>query len=94
MNRRIYIISYDLKNPGRDYAPLYEAIKRCGDWQHPLESTWLVFTVASAGDIYNAIKPTLDNNDLLFISELNADNRQGWLAKSCWEWINECINHV
>lgn len=88
MKGKFYIISYDLKNPGRDYTSLYEAIKTNRDWQHPLESLWLVYTRESADDIYNTIKPKLDNNDLLFISELNPDNRQGWMAKSCWEWLN------
>ena len=87
----IYIISYDLKNPGRDYTSLYEAIKSYKDWQHPLESVWLVSTMDSADDIYNRVKPTMDGNDLLFISELQVKHRQGWLAKSCWEWINTHI---
>ena len=37
--KNIYIISYDLKIPGRDYTSLYDAIKSLGDWQHLLEST-------------------------------------------------------
>ena len=39
-----YIVSYDLKNPGRDYTALYDAIKSIGEWQHPLESVWIVAT--------------------------------------------------
>lgn len=37
-----FIISYDLKGGGSDYTELYEAIKSVGEWQHPLESTWVV----------------------------------------------------
>lgn len=88
MNYRFYIISYDLKTPGRDYSALYAAIKNNRDWQHPLESTWLVYTREDATDIYDALKPTMDNNDLIFISELRIENRQGWMSKACWEWIN------
>ena len=94
MNRRFYIIAYDLRTPGRDYTDLYMAIKSNRDWQHPLESTWIVWTTEDANDIYKTLKPTLDQNDLLFISDVNLRNRQGWLAKSCWEWMNERINHV
>lgn len=39
---KIFLITYDLKEPGQDYSELYEAIKGLGDWQHPLESMWLV----------------------------------------------------
>lgn len=36
------LISYDLKQPGRNYDDLYEAIKTLGDWWHCLESVWIV----------------------------------------------------
>lgn len=88
----IYIVSYDLKNSGQDYTSLYEAIKSCGDWQHPLESVWLLSTNAMAENLYDVIKPCMNDSDLLFICELNAQNRQGWMAKSCWEWIASHIN--
>ena len=39
----IVLITYDLKQPGRNYSDLYETIKSLGDWQHPLESTWFVY---------------------------------------------------
>ena len=94
MTKRFYIISYDLKNPGRDYSSLYTAIKSDRDWQHPLESTWIVWTTESANDIYKTVKPTLDSNDPIFISELNIMDRQGWLAKSCWEWIKQRMDNV
>ena len=88
MEKRFYIISYDLKVPGRDYTSLYSVIKDNYDWQHPLESTWLVYSSQDVNSIYNVIKPNMDNNDLLFICELKIQNRQGWMSKKCWEWIN------
>jgi hypothetical protein len=73
----IYAVNYDLKKPGQDYAPLYEAIKSCGDWWHYLGSTWLVDTALSADGIWDRLKAHVDAND-------NADHRrdQGvqWLA--------------
>lgn len=92
MNRRFYIVSYDLKAPGRDYSSLYSAIKTGREWLHPLESMWIVWTTESASELYNSIHPMMDPNDLLFISEINPRNRQGWLAKTCWEWMNQRIN--
>lgn len=86
----VYIISYDLKIPGRDYTSLYEKIKGLGDWQHPLESVWLLATDTYDEDsIYRELKPTLDNNDLLLILKVNPKNRQGWLAVSFWEWMEK-----
>lgn len=87
--KNIYIISYDLKIPGRDYTSLYDAIKNLGDWQHPLESTWVIATNDyDENGIYSRLKETMDNSDFLLIFEVKPHNRQGWLPKSFWEWMN------
>lgn len=82
-----YIISYDLKVPGRDYAPLYSAIRELGEWQHPLESTWVVVTDRDENYIYDKLRETMDSNDLLLIFRIVPESRQGWLARSFWEWL-------
>lgn len=87
---KLYVVSYDLKTPGRDYSPLYDAIKELGEWQHPLESTWVIATEEfDENSIYTHLKKTLEDRDLLLILEIKPESRQGWLAKSFWEWMNE-----
>lgn len=87
---KIFLITYDLKEPGQDYSELYEAIKGLGDWQHPLESMWMVkvndFVVAQ--NVYNSLRPQIDENDLLFIVDITDRNCQGWLSKTVWTWLN------
>lgn len=86
----IYIVNYDLKSPGRDYTPLYSAIKTCGDWYHAMDSAWLVATDnLSANDIVTKIKPYIDNNDWLYVVMIDPDNEQGWLPKQVWDWIEK-----
>lgn len=89
MKRRFYVISYDLKILGRDYTSLYDAIKSYDDWQHPLESTWILYTTESANDISAKLRADgrMDNSDLLFVCALDINDRQGWLDKSVWNWI-------
>lgn len=86
---KTFLITYDLKRPGQSYSELYEAIKNLGDWQHPLESTWMVkvsnFTFAQS--IYEALRPQIDENDLLFIVDITNQNYQGWLSKTVWTWL-------
>lgn len=86
-----YIISYDLRNHGRDYTSLYDAIKSCGDWIHPLESTWIVYTNYDASEISNILrdKGQMEERDLLFVCKLQIEDRQGWLNKSVWRWIKD-----
>lgn len=86
---QFYIVSYDLKVPGRDYTSLYDAIKSYGEWQHPLESTWILFTSDTADQISSKLRAegNMDNRDLLFVCALKIEDRQGWLDKDVWNWI-------
>lgn len=87
---KIYLITYDLRVPGKDNTGLYEAIKGIGtQWYHPLESVWIVKSpLENADDIYRGICDAIDSSDRLFVVEINNDNKQGWLAKQFWEWLN------
>jgi len=81
----LYQVSYDL-NKDKNYDKLYEGLKSY-DYRKILDSTWLVSTSGSSQQIYDKLRPLIDENDHLFISEVNR-NHQGWLPKSDWEWVN------
>jgi len=83
----IYAINYDLKQPGRDYSGLYEAIKSCGAWWHYLGSTWLVDTNLDTQGIWKRLDPHIDRNDRMLVIGVTRDY-SGWLPKEAWEWIN------
>ena len=86
----VVLITYDLKQPGRNYTPLYEAIKSLGDWRHPLESAWFVKMDDSINlnDVIARLRLNADNNDFFYAVEIKR-NYQGWLPKSFWSWINQ-----
>lgn len=86
-----YVISYDLKQQGQDYTSLYEAIKSFEDWKHPLESMWLIRTQKTADQISDILRREgrMDANDLLFVSKIDTNDKQGWLPKSTWEWFRQ-----
>ncbi|MBO4918322.1 MAG: hypothetical protein J5374_10640 [Bacteroidales bacterium] len=88
----IVLITYDLKQPGRNYTPLYEAIKSLGDWQHPLESVWFVEMDdnASLDEAVELLKQNADRNDLFYVVRIT-QYYQGWLSKSFWNWINSKV---
>lgn len=86
----LVLITYDLKQPERNYDTMYEAIKQCGTaWWHYLESVWIVNTHSTPQECYNRIKPNMDDNDYLFIVDITKQNRQGWLPTKAWEWLKE-----
>ncbi len=88
----VYLITYDLKAPGKDYEALFEAIKQISiDWCHPLSSVWIIKSnESSANNIYSPLKSKLDENDYIFVCELN-DNKQGWLNKNDWQIMDNNI---
>lgn len=86
---KTFLITYDLKRPGQSYSELYKAIKDLGDWQHPLESMWMVkLRNSTAQNIYETLRPQIDENDLLFIVDITNQNCQGWLSKAVWRWLH------
>ena len=83
----LYSINYDLRQPGRDYTNLYNAIKTCGaSWWHYLDSTWLVDTSLNAQSIWDRLAPHVDTNDLMLVVGITRDH-QGWLPQDAWDWI-------
>lgn len=64
------VIEYDLRNPGRNYDALYEAIKSYGTWAHLTESTWFVKTAETCVQIRDRLLSVMDSNDRLFVGEL------------------------
>lgn len=88
---KTFLVTYDLKVPGRSYSDLYQTIKELGDWQHPLESAWMVKVddATSVQTVYDAIRPKIDEKDALFVVDITNQNRQGWLSKRVWEWLKK-----
>lgn len=88
----IYLITYDLKSPGKDYNALYDTIKSSTSWWHYLDSTWIIQTNQSIDYWSDKIRNVIDQNDLFIIINITKQPRQGWLKKEAWEWIREKEN--
>lgn len=86
----VYVVSYDLKKPGKDYIGLTEQLRHSPRWWHYLESTWLISTQESPDQLYNRLRAHLDDGDSILIIEAGK-HRQGWLSKEAWEWIQQEI---
>ena len=84
----VYSVSYDLNNQGKNYDGLYDALKKT-DYNHILDSTWLISTSETAQQISDRLRTQLDNDDHIFVSKVNSGQYQGWLPKTVWEWIKQ-----
>ena len=84
----VYVVSYDLRKPGQDYKGLFDELQTSPGWWHYLESTWLIATSESANELYNHLRKYLDRDDSILVIQAGID-RQGWLPKKAWEWIDQ-----
>lgn len=84
----IYLITYDLRFPGRDYSDLFAAIKSLGAWWHYLGSVWLVAPTnqTTVANISELLRGHIDKNDSLYVTTIGPNN-DGWLPKDAWDWI-------
>jgi hypothetical protein len=60
-------ISYDLKNPGRDYENIIAAVKQLGGWAKIHYSYWYVSSEFSAQQARDHLLVQLDSNDSLYV---------------------------
>jgi hypothetical protein len=85
---KVFAISYDLKATGRNYAPLYDAIKKSPKWCHYLDSTWLIYTTETPVQIWNRLVLHVDKSDSILIIEVR-NNCYGLLPAAAWTWISQ-----
>ena len=69
-----YIVSYDLRAPGRNYHSLHEMLKSAG--APILESVWLIQSDMGAAAIRDKLKSVTDQNDGIMVVEL--ESRADW----------------
>jgi hypothetical protein len=66
-----------------------DAFNKAVDWARIAPNCWIIYTTSPAKVWYNRIKPHLDEGDHVFICRLDMTERQGWLPKWTWEWMNK-----
>ncbi len=87
---KVYCICYDLRTPGKDYSGLYDSLRSIGEsCQHPLESVWYVKTAKSSSDLFNELRPKIDDNDSIIVQEMNLSSYSGWMPTVFWNWLKE-----
>lgn len=88
----LYQIVYELKASGKDYSPLYLAIKKLGKSTHPLESVWYVDSSLTISEVTQILAPYVDSNsDKILISEIVIRSFGGRASTIFWEWIKEYV---
>lgn len=82
-----YLISYDLRSPGKSYDELYSAIKKLGDWWHHLDSVWIVDHPGPSTTIRDLLTPYIDSNDKLVVIKCSGEGAWKGITQSGSDWL-------
>jgi hypothetical protein len=84
-----YIVSYDLRKPGRNYEKLYEGIQSYTTWAHINESLWAVVTAShTATQVRDYLSQFIDSDDRIFVIKSGVE--AAWRQAMCKnEWLKE-----
>lgn len=85
-------ISYDLREPTKNYAAVSEAIKSLGNWAKPNLSYWFVDSRFGAAEAARIVWASMDANDKLLVVDAktnsaawyNLDPKVDAYIKSTW----------
>ncbi len=84
----LYQITYELKATDKDYAPLYLAIKRMGEWFHPLETVWFVVSQLSLEDVSKTLSAYVDARyDKILVTTVSHNGMGGRASTEFWKWL-------
>ena len=70
----VYLVSYDLNAPEKDYQRLFDAIEHYDKPCRILKSQWLIRSDKSAEEIFNELIGFIDENDELFVCEITKNH--------------------
>jgi hypothetical protein len=83
----VLLVSYDLRKPGRNYEPLYEALKKYR-YCHALESAWFIDTSESPSVVRDKLCKLVDSGDQIYVNRLH--NHWGACRKeACTDWLQQ-----
>lgn len=89
--RYAYMLSFDRDN-SIDYNALHNQITSLScvlNWFHYIKSSYILITYYSSADSFAKELYSIFKNKDFILVELNLLNRQGWLKKEAWAWIQK-----
>jgi hypothetical protein len=86
----VLLVTYDLRTPGHNYNPFYEALMQQGTWWHYISSTWLIATTKTPKELHSAVVSHITISDPLLVVAIKRPY-WGFLPKEAWDWINNWI---
>ena len=86
----IYLVSYDLIRPVKNYAAIHEHLRSYSNWAKPLESVWLINSTLTAIEVRDAAQAHMDDNDKVFVVDVT---HASWATRNVSEDVNTWIKN-
>ncbi len=84
----VYVISYDLHQPDRDYPSMEAAITSYVKYAHIHGSVWLIVTSKTTAQVHKHLASAVDSNDSIIVSRLMRDITWDKLDIRVDAWLN------
>ena len=93
-NTMILQVTYELKDPDKNYSDLFAAIEKLGSAIHFLKDSWWVEVDDSLKleDVLGRLKDHMGENDLIHLIDITNKKTNGWLARTSWDWLQQRSN--
>ena len=85
----IYIVTYDLQEPGQRYTELLELIKATRNWARLGQSSYLIDSNDTAVQLRDRFLGALDSNDKLYVGQVLAPAAWTGMSEDVTKWIKE-----
>ena len=89
MAAQFFIIYINNREQDVTYEDLEEKMDHALDWYRIRENLWVVYSTSNAEQWYERLRPLIKKSGNLFICELKASNRQGWMPENFWKWFDK-----
>ena len=82
----VVLVTHDLKQPGRNYAPVHSYLRQFTHCKQ-MKSVWLLDTTVSTETIREGVRAQADSNDTVFVVSLQLD----WSSWNfgCAAWLKD-----
>jgi hypothetical protein len=82
-------VGFNFKERSAPTKAIEKVLDKALDWVRYAPNCYIVYTSRDVEHWYGRLRDVIDQDDNIFIVELDIKNRQGWLPKSVWEWIRK-----
>lgn len=86
------LVTYDLRQPGRDYSDLFNLLKSATSWAKIADSVWMLKTTQNCAFWRDQIQGVVDSNDLVFVIEVKQHWASLYLGTKVMAWLNDTGN--